>query len=155
MVAHKVAKPAIQRKYFGDDLYVALDEILVGVVHIRMVECDIEDMRTPEYIRPCDDTVVELFVLEYGHEVTTSHIEEERLLITLAPMAPSEQECLVEKTRVFQDHPRELRFVVVDIFRLFYDPYVIRCILQILEQEAVVLRGQYDYLRGASVLSEP
>lgn len=59
-------------------------------MHVRMVERYVEDMRPPEDIGSGDYAVVELFVLEDGHQIAPAHIEEERVFVPFAPVCPTE-----------------------------------------------------------------
>jgi len=155
IIAYEIPEGVVECECFRNYLYVALDEIDVGIVDIRVFERYIEDVGSPEDIGSGDHTIVQLFVLEDGDEISASHIEEEGPFIPMTPMCPSEQERLVEKTQVLQDHPMELRFIVVDAFLLFYDTYVIFSIFQVLQQEMVVFGGDDDDLGGAAVIAEP
>lgn len=151
MCAYKVPKRTIQCKYLRNDLYVALDEVLIGIMNIGVIECDIQDVGPPKDIWSCDDTIVELFVFEDSDEISTAHIEEKRCLVSITSVRPTKQKGFVEEIRVFQDHPGEFRFIVTDDFRFFSNIYLIFSILQTREQKVVVFGSEYDNLGGATV----
>ncbi len=121
MIIDEVPKWTIDPERFFDDFYVALDEILVKIMDIRVYEGDIEDMWPPEDIRSGDDGIVELLVLEDGREVAPTHIEEKGVFIPFGPVGPSEWECPIKEIHMFPDHLPELWFIISQYLLFFED----------------------------------
>jgi len=155
MIIDEVPKRSIDPERFFDDFYVALDEIFVKIVDIRVYEGDVEDVRPPEDIRSGDDGIVELFVAEDSREVASTHIEEKYTFVSIGTVSPSEQESPVEEIHVFPDHLPEFRFVISKEFRLLDDTDTIRRVFDILEEESVLWGREDDNLSLTSVRSEP
>lgn len=155
MIIDEISKLTVDSEGFFDDFYVALDEILVKIMNIRVYEGDVEDVRPPENIRSRDNRIVELFVLEDSREVTTSHIEEKYLLVPIRPMCPSECKCPVEEIHMFPDHSIEFWFVIGQYLWFLDNMDTIFCIFEVLEEEVILYRCEDNNLRIASVCSEP
>lgn len=72
-----------------------------------MTKCDIEDMASPEDIGSGNYGIVEFFVAKNRDEISSTHIEKDRLFVSLASMCPSKQEGFVEKMYMLGYHARE------------------------------------------------